>query len=79
MVTGQQIIGKIEEEGDFITVESPRTIIKPEPGVIDLSAFPIGGSLKGTIIIPANHVIVMTDLDDSVETHYLSSITGLTL
>ena len=81
LVTGQQIIGKIEEEGDFITVESPRTIIKPEPGVIDLSAFPIGGSLKGTIIIknPANHVIVITDLDDSVEKHYLSSITGLTL
>ena len=78
--TGQQIIGKIEEEGDFINVESPRMIINPQPGLIDLSFFPIGIPSTNVIIkILTKNVIVMTDLDSAVERDYLSSISGLTL
>ena len=80
LVTGQQIIGKIEEEGDFITVESPRMIINPAPGLIDLSHFPIGIPSTDIIIkILTKNVIVMTDLDSAVKRDYLSSISGLTL
>jgi len=80
LVTGQQIIGKIEEEGDFITVESPRMVINSQPGLIDISSFPIGTPSKNIIIkILTKHVIVMADLDPAIERDYLSSITGLTL
>ena len=80
LVTGQQIIGKIEEEDDFINVESPRMIINPQPGLIDISFFPIGIPSRNIIIkILTKHVIIMTDLDSAVERDYLSSITGLTL
>ena len=78
LITGQTIIGKIEEEGDFITVESPRMIINPAPGMIDLSHFPFGIPRRNIIIkILAKNVIVMTDLDIAVESDYLASISGI--
>ncbi len=78
--TGQQIFGKIEEEGDFIIVESPKQVTNPQPGLIDIAHFPIGTPSKNVIIkILTKHVIVMADLDPAVERDYLSSITGLTL
>ena len=68
LITGQQIIGSIVEEDDFITVESPRMIINPQPGLIDISSFPIGTPSKNIIIkILTKHVIVMADLDPAVE------------
>ena len=80
LITGQQIIGSIEKVGDFITVESPRMITNPQPGLIDISSFPIGTPSKNIITkILTKHVIVMVDLDPAVERDYLSSITGLTL
>ena len=80
LITGQQIIGSIEKVGDFITVESPRMITNPQPGLIDISSFPIGTPSKNIIIkILTKHVIVITDLSKETEKDYLSLVSTLYL
>ena len=80
LTTGQQIIGKIEEEGEFITVESPRGVVLTGKGILESFPFPAGTAWpNGTIKILINHVVIMTDIEDRMERDYLSSVSGLTL
>ena len=83
LITGQQIIGRIEEDGDFIIVESPRSVFQSGPGTLESFPFPLGTeenkNKPATIKILSKHVIIITDLSKGTEKDYLSLISTLYL
>ena len=83
MITGEEVMARITEERDLITLDNPMTL-QPVPtnqqGQMGVALVPwlmSGKSEKITISI--SHVIAQDDPKDQAEKNYLANVTGLTL
>ena len=83
LITGEEIITRVEQKGDYMVLEKPMTmppVPGQSPGQVGFAMVPWLRSAKGdNIQLSLSHVVIEAEPKDEIEKNYLASITGLSL
>ena len=88
LISGDQIIGKVEEDNpavtvasDYVHIESPRATHMTMEGGIGFTPYPLGivQNKNVTIKVPQEHITLMIEPDPEFEKEYIAGISNITL
>jgi len=88
LISGDQIIGKVEEDNpavtivsDYVHIESPRATHMTIEGGVGFTPYPLGivQNRNVTIKVPREHVTLMMEPDPEFEKEYIAGISNITL
>ena len=84
LITGEEVIARVTEENNLITLEKPMTLQMLSPntstGQVGFAMVPWMKAAKNEkVTISTEHILVEVEASDQSEKNYLQVVTGLSL
>jgi len=83
LITGEEVIARVTEENNLITLEKPMTLQMLPPtstGQVGFALVPWMKAAKNEkVTISTEHILVEVEASDQSEKNYLQVVTGLSL
>jgi hypothetical protein len=83
LITGEEVIARVSEENNLITLEKPMTLQMVPPtstGQVGFALVPWMKAAKNDkVTISIEHILVTDEASDQTEKNYLQVVTGLSL
>jgi len=83
LITGEEVIARVTEENNLITLEKPMTLQMMPPtstGQVGFALVPWMKAAKNEkVTISTEHILVEVEASDQSEKNYLQVVTGLSL
>ena len=83
LITGEEVIARVSEENNLITLEKPMTLQMVPPtstGQVGFALVPWMKAAKNEkVTISIEHILVEVEASDQSEKNYLQVVTGLSL